>query len=109
MGKGRLEGGQGMGWHSSQTSSLPLQLPHARMGVTFVLPSGMFPKLSNSTSYSKILNNNTIKNLESHNVIVGFFSDKDYKQRQPLNVRLQAAAAKHIQKKTKLVSNIFVS
>lgn len=26
-----------------QTSSLPLQLPHARMGVMFVLPSGRFP------------------------------------------------------------------
>jgi len=36
--------GQGMGWHSSQTSSLPLQFPHERMEVMFALPSGMFPK-----------------------------------------------------------------
>lgn len=69
-------------------------------------PLAHFLHVSNSTSYSKILNNITTKTSESQNGIVDFFSDEHYEWWQHHNVRLQRA--KHIQKETKLVSKIFV-
>lgn len=70
-------------------------------------PLACFLSVSNSTSYSKILNSNTIKTLESHNATVGFFSDKHCEWWQFHNFRLQTAAVKHNQKKTKLISTVF--
>lgn len=70
-------------------------------------PLACFLSVSNSTSYSKILNSNTIKTLESHNATVGFFSDEHYEWWQFHNFRLQTAAVKHNQKKTKLISTVF--
>lgn len=70
-------------------------------------PLACFLSVSNSTSYSKILNSNTIKTLENHNATVGFFSDKHCEWWQFHNFRLQTAAVKHNQKKTKLISTVF--
>lgn len=71
-------------------------------------PLAWFLNVSNSTSYSKIFNNNTIKTLESHKGIVGFFSNKHSDWRQLFNDRLWADTIKHIQKKTKLASTLWV-
>ena len=53
--------GQGMGWHSSQTSSLPLQFPHERMEVMFVQIGSRYegsPEIETSVAGEEILPEN---------------------------------------------------
>lgn len=74
-GKRRLEAGKGTGWHSSDLFTATSAATCKNGSDGFFYPLAGLLTVSNSSSYSNTLNNNTIKTLESHN---GFFSDKHH-------------------------------